>query len=87
MKEMCQHQKAKNTRATNKVIRNSQHEFSKGKSCFTNWINFYDKMTGLVDEGRTVDISYLDFRKVFDTIFHKILMEKLLMYMDWMSRQ
>ncbi|KAK4807216.1 hypothetical protein QYF61_024336 [Mycteria americana] len=41
-----------------KVILNSQHGFTKGKSCFTNLINFYDEATGLVDEGRDV---YLDF--------------------------
>ncbi|KAK4810544.1 hypothetical protein QYF61_004507 [Mycteria americana] len=69
------------------VIRSSQHGFTKGKSCLTNLINFCDEMTGLVDEGRAVDIAYLDFRKAFNTISHKILMEKLLMYMGWMSRQ
>ncbi|GAB0207040.1 mitochondrial enolase superfamily member 1 [Grus japonensis] len=63
-----------------KVIRNSQHGFTKRKSCLTNLINFYDEMTGLVDEGRAVDIVYLDIRKAFDTMSHKILMEKLLMY-------
>ena len=32
-------------------------------------------MTGPVDEGTAVDIVYLDFRKAFDTVFHKILRE------------
>ncbi|KAK4829071.1 hypothetical protein QYF61_002015 [Mycteria americana] len=44
-----------------KIIRSSQHGFSKGMSCLTNLITFYDEMTGLADEGRAVDIVCLDF--------------------------
>ena len=36
-----------------KTIRSSQHGFAKGKPCLTNLINFYNEMTGLVDEGRS----------------------------------
>ncbi|KAK4831180.1 hypothetical protein QYF61_015650 [Mycteria americana] len=45
-----------------KIIRNSQHSFTKGKSCLTSLINFYDETTGLVEVGRAVDIFYLDFK-------------------------
>lgn len=34
-----------------KVVRSYQHRFSKGKSCSTNLVYFYDVVTGWVDRG------------------------------------
>ena len=61
----------------NRVIRSHQHGLTKGKLCLAGLVAFFDVITGWVDGGRAVDVVYLDFSKVFDTISHSILVMKL----------
>lgn len=60
----------------------------KGKLYLADLITFC-KMSGLVEEGRAVDVFYLDFSQAFSTVFHNIVTDKLTKYglAKWTVRQ
>ena len=60
-----------------RVIRGSQQGCTKGKSCLTNLIAFYEEVTRWIDDGKAVDVVYLDFSRAFDTVSHGIPAAKL----------
>ncbi|KAF7245151.1 3-ketodihydrosphingosine reductase [Varanus komodoensis] len=55
----------------------TQHIFHKNRSCQTNLVEFYERVSRWLDGGDAVDVVYLDFSKVFDKVPHDILVEKL----------
>jgi len=61
----------------NALIRNSQHGFTRGKSCLSNLLEFFEEVTKTLDRGEAVDLVYLDFAKAFDTVPHCRLFKKL----------
>ena len=60
-----------------KMISPTQHGFMKKRSCLSNLLSFLDEVTRRLDEGLKVEVCYLDFRKAFDTVNHRLLLMKL----------
>lgn len=63
-----------------KVIRSSQHGCMKVKSCPTNATAFHDDVTGMKNEGRAVDVAYVNFSNACNTVSHNTLVGKLIKY-------
>ena len=59
-----------------KLINGSQHGFTKGMSCLTNMLEFFEKITDAIDKGKPYDCIYLDFAKAFDKVPHFRLIKK-----------
>mgnify|MGYP003477484535 FL=1 len=60
-----------------KLIKDSQHGFTKGRSCLTNLLEYLETVTSLLDDNQPVDVIYLDFAKAFDKVPHGRLAAKL----------
>ncbi len=59
------------------LILSSQHGFMPGRSCTTNLLEFFEVVTAAVDEGKPVDVVFLDFAKAFDKVPKGPLLAKL----------
>ena len=62
---------------SNGLMSESQHGFRSGRSVQTNMIDFLNKTTKWLDEGRSFDVVYMDFAKAFDKVCHRRLLVKL----------
>ena len=60
-----------------KLIKFNQHGLTKGSSCLTNLLEFNEAVFDWVDEGKAVDIVYLDFKKAFDEVPRRRLLSKV----------
>ena len=61
----------------NDIIGDTQHGFRKGRSCLTNLLHFLDVATDSFDQGKQLDVAYLDFSKAFDKVPHQRLVLQL----------
>ena len=61
------------------IIRDSQHgfRFHNRRSCLTNLLDFLHDIYEMYEEGRAVDIIYLDFQKAFNKVPHRKLLNKV----------
>ena len=62
------------------LISEHQHGFTKSKSCQTNLLESFEDWTKILDEGKGLDIIYLDYKKAFDSVPYKRLYCKLSSY-------
>ena len=58
-----------------KLINGSQHGFTKGRSCLTNLLEFFEKVMDAIDKGKPFDCIYLDFAKAFYKVPHLRLIQ------------
>lgn len=63
--------------ALNKLIRESQHGFRTNRSCLSNLLEYLNILTKLLDDGKSIDMIYLDFAKAFDKVPARRLLKKI----------
>ena len=59
------------------LFNKSQHGFRGGRSCLSQLLEHFDRITSLLEKGYGVDVIYLDFAKAFDKLDHYITLSKL----------
>ena len=65
---------------SNNLFTNAQHGFIARKSCVTQLLEFMEDITEAIDDGKEVDVIYLDFCKAFGKAPHRRLLKKMQQY-------
>lgn len=58
------------------LIGSNLHNAGKGKACFSNLLKCFEKVNKIVDKSDLVNIIYLDFQKIPNTVLHKRLLRE-----------
>ena len=59
------------------LFNTSQHGFLGGRSCLSQLLSHFDRITSELENGHGVDVIYLDFAKAFDKVDHGITLKKI----------
>jgi len=80
-----------NYMTTNRMFSDSQYGFRSLRSCALQLLEVMETWTEWLDDGKSFDCVYYDFRKAFDTVPHARLIKKLQSYgidgeiLDWIK--
>ena len=75
----------------NNLVCPHQHGFLPGKSTSSQLLECTEEWSELLEQGKTVDVVYLDFKKAFDSVPHQRLLKKICAYgirgkvLEWMT--
>ena len=64
----------------NTFFTDRQFGFISGRSTSLQLLNVLDRWTQAIDQGKSIDVIYMDYMKAFDTVPHRTLMNKLTAY-------
>ena len=59
------------------ILNKNQHGFRTARSCLSQLLSHFDKIISLLEEGKIIDVIYLDFAKAFDKLDIGITLKKL----------
>ena len=62
------------------TCRTTESYKNNGKSCTMQLLEFLEDLTEALDNGKEIDVVYIDFCKAFDKVPHKRLLKKLWAY-------